>query len=66
MKPVSHGGATLVHAADVELGDDAPLYFNQQRAEAPSPLAHREGLARALWDYSLDACAKSVADAAAA
>ncbi|MEZ4391127.1 MAG: SDR family NAD(P)-dependent oxidoreductase [Polyangiales bacterium] len=66
MKPVSFGGATLVHAAEVELGDDAPLYFNKQRAEAPSPLALREDLARALWDYSLDACAEGGGDAEAA
>ena len=52
MKPVEFGGHTLVHAANVELGPDAPLYFDKTVARAPNPAALDETLARELWGFS--------------
>ncbi len=52
MRPVAFGGATIVHAVEVQLGEDAPLYFDKKVATPASPLAHDAALAARLWDYS--------------
>ena len=62
MKPVTVGGARLVHAATVPLdGEDAPLYFDKGTPRTENPAARREDLAKELWDYSLRAIATTSA-----
>jgi NAD(P)-dependent dehydrogenase (short-subunit alcohol dehydrogenase family) len=55
MKPVEAGGATLVHATQVELGPDAPLYFDKKVARPANPAALDPALAAKLWTFSEDA-----------
>lgn len=66
MKSVEEGARPLVLAATAP-GADLPLYFHGMTARAPNPLADREDLARALWDYSERACERALGprDAAA-
>ena len=53
-------------AAAAQLAKPGVRMILARRAEAPSPLAHREDLARALGDDSVDACAEGGGDAQAA
>ena len=50
---IEAGAATIVQlAASAELEGVSGLYFEEQRAVAPAPLAQDDGLARRLWEVS--------------